>query len=1251
MFPNLSRNFLFQQLEDRRYYRFQAGFAALNLARIEKFSLITAIAVSVVVLLPNLFFGLFWPENKIEGFTSLLFLEVSAVCFMLLCYLAVRRVKEEKQLRPKLLLINAFIVVCLLHALLISLALNVSPLAVPVFLLTCCALMTSLYWPIRRVLLLIGLGQVLYFGLHYQLYQEPALFHTFLIGQLTFLLIFYTIGRTILNLKLRDFENEAKIEAQQAQLIANNQRLRMTEHALSSLNLSSHQGVFRLEGTKGITYVNDILASMMGFASAADLIQTGRSYTFIPQAELDAIALKVNQQGFVDGLEVEATRKNGSRLWLQISCSVRSDPQTGQLIYEGRATDISRKKKALQEALENAAKLEQAEKIANTGFYEIDISTTHFAYSAGYCAILEIENQESLCLNDHLDYLHPQDRQEARQILLQAIMRGEGYTLDYRVATPAGEWKYLTSKGRIIKNEKGKDFKILATVQDVTQLRQQQQALEQSQAIIRAAFDHNHHFGLYIFDTEYKILTYNQEGIRRTRRQHGVDLTKAKDMRSLLNPVAAETFIPAFKKALMGESVRFEYKHADSHHPETWNEIFVGPVRNAQEEVIGAIMMAADITARKQNEELLANLSLVASRTDNAVMISDRKYRVEWINEAFVRATGYSLEEIRGQYPREFMVSEATDGATLERLNNCLRRARPFSDEILLRNRKNEQKWVQLTINPVMNAGGTVERFVSVYTDLSERKAFEQELRKAKEVAEHSAEIKDYFLSTVSHELRTPLNAVIGLAYHLLQNNPRPDQFDDLNILKFSAENLLSLINDILDLSKIEAGKIKIERVQFNLRDILNSLKHTFRTQTKAKGLQFSLQLQENVPHELEGDPVRLIQIMTNLLSNAIKFTHVGQVTVIISATPLEGEQYLLTAEVKDTGIGIPENRLEAIFEKFEQANTSTAAYGGTGLGLAITKQLVELQQGRIWVNSRPGMGSTFGFSIPYRKTSKTDLKPLAYTFGTEPGKDLSKLHVLMAEDNLINQAVAGKFLLSWGIRYDVAENGKIALEMASEKAYDLLLMDLQMPEMDGFDATRQIRQLSSQDYSKTPIIAITAAGIVGIEDKLKEAGFTDMVLKPFKPESLLYKLNYYCPFTKQTKTAMHTPQATDNSETLLDLSGVYEVAGGDRAFLEELIGLYIRQFTEIPLEIRQATAARDRQQLRRIFHKLRPSVLMLKLDDMATLGENIHQLLHDEQTSMDTLHPLMENYMGMMDLLKNKLQQAEAEQPAEKHS
>ncbi|MBW3545088.1 MAG: PAS domain S-box protein, partial [Bacteroidetes bacterium] len=937
--------------------------------------------------------------------------------------------------------------------------------------------------------------------------------------------------------------------------------------------------------------------------------------------------------------------RDGSHFWMQFNCAVRTDEASGQLIYEGSAHDISNRKRALQEALQNAARLEQAEKIAHAGFYEIDISTSRITYSAGYCAILETVPKENICLNDHLAYVHPEDQPEARRVLLAAIMRGEGYSLNYRVADPHGGWKYLFSKGKVVQNDCGKDFKILSTVQDVTQLRLQQQALEQSQAIISTAFNNNNHFGIYIFDHDYRLLEFNQEGAQRLQQWQGITLQTGMDVRNTLSAAAAEVILPVFEKALAGENTHLEYKVQDVVPQDVWTEIFVGPIKNKQQEVIGALMMATDVTERKRNEVLLRNLSLVASHTDNAVMISDAKHRVAWVNEAFVRYTGYSLAEIKGRFPRDFMISEKTDAATLRQLNNSLRAGKPFSNEIQIYTRNKEHKWLQLTVNPVLNAKGEAEKFVSVYTDLTERKAFEQELHNAKEAAEHSAEIKEYFLSTVSHELRTPLNAVIGMAYHLLDNDPRADQADDLSILKFSAENLLNLINDILDLSKIEAGKIQIEHVQFNLRDILNSLKHSFQAQTAQKGLNFKLYLHDGVPHELEGDSARLIQIITNLLSNAIKFTHEGSVQVEIKAKEQPEEVYLLQIEVSDTGIGIPEEKLQLIFNKFEQASASTNyTYGGTGLGLAITKQLIELQGGRIWVKSTPGKGSCFSFTIPYKKSGKTDLQPLAYTYGIEPRKDLSRMHILMAEDNQINQAVAGKFLQSWGISYDIAMNGLEALAMARNKAYDLILMDLQMPEMDGFEATRSIRQLQSPSYSHVPILAITATGIPEIEKKLQDAGLNDMVLKPFKPETLLHKLNHYCPYMKESANGADKPINTD-LPSLPDLSGVLEVAGGDKSFLQELVGLYVRQFTEAPQDIRAAIPAQDRLQIRRIFHKLRPSIMMLKIEEMTALGDSIHQQLHDETIDFGTLQPQLEHFIAMMESLKQQLlQQAKAE-------
>ena len=1244
MLTSLSRKFLVQKLHDRRYKLFRAEFAALNLERVEKFSIITAVATTVFALLPNLAFWIFRPDLKLLNIPSLLFLEGSLTCFMLLFYTVARAEKGNSDVKKKILLVKAFISTALLHALLISLLVFEEPGAVPVFLLTCCSLMTCLYWPTRRLLLFIGLGEILFILSHQLLYDQGAIFYVYLMGQLVFLCIFCFISRTVLELKIRDFESAAKIDAQSEQIQAKNKRLRITEHALASLHKNNHPGIFRLESSKGFTYVNDHFAKMMGFASATELIMQGKAFTFISQHELDALARKLNQQGFAEGLEVEASRIDGSRFWMQFNCSVRADEGSGELIYEGSAQDISHQKKALQNALDNAAKLEQAEKVANAGFYEIDISTSRFSFSAGYCEILGITAQEDISLNDYLHYIHPQDRAEVRQVLLQAIMRGEGYSLDYRVKGQNEEWKHLISNGKVLQNDRGKDLKILGSVQDVSLLRQQQDALEQSQAIIRTAFNNNNHFGIYIFDHEFKILEFNQECARKLKQWLGIDLQKGADVRTTLRPVTAETFIPIFRKALAGESVHGEFMLMEGTPHEIWADVFVGPVRNAQDEVIGAVLMAADISARKRNETLLRNLSLVASHTDNAVMISDQKHRVEWVNEAFVRNTGYGLEEILGIFPKEFMVSEQTDPETLQQLNSCLRQGKPFNNEILLRNRNNEQKWVHLAINPVIGSGGEVEKFVSVYTDITERKIIEQELRSAKEAAEHSAEIKDYFLSTVSHELRTPLNAVIGLAYHLLENDPRPDQADDLSILKFSAENLLSLINDILDLSKIEAGKIQIEHVDFNLKDILNSLKHSFQAQTESKGLDFKLYLHDNVPHELEGDSVRLIQIITNLLSNAIKFTHQGIIQIEIKAEAKQKDWLMLEVEVTDSGIGIPEDKLQSIFNKFEQATSSTNyTYGGTGLGLAITKQLVEIQGGNIWVKSTEGKGSCFGFTIPYKRSAKTDLQPLAYTYRTDPQKDLSQLYILMAEDNQINQAVAGKFLQSWGICYDIAENGAEAVKMARLKAYDIILMDLQMPEMDGFEATHRIRNLQEHDYSQTAIIAITAAGIAGIEQKVTEAGLSDMVLKPFKPETLLNKLNQYCPYLKESLNGMHKPQ--NNPPLNLDLSGVLEVAGGDKSFLQELINLYIRQFTDTPVEIRSAVQEQDRLQLRRIFHKLRPSVLMLKIDEMTLLGESIHQQLHDETQSFSAIEPLLDKYIGQMESLKQKLQlQAEAE-------
>ncbi|HUS87046.1 MAG TPA: PAS domain S-box protein [Bacteroidales bacterium] len=388
-----------------------------------------------------------------------------------------------------------------------------------------------------------------------------------------------------------------------------------------------------------------------------------------------------------------------------------------------------------------------------------------------------------------------------------------------------------------------------------------------------------------------------------------------------------------------------------------------------------------------------------------------------------------------------------------------------------------------------------------------QRKKLMNNLILERQKAEEAGRLKQQFMSTMSHEIRTPLNEVIGITNLLLQGKPRGDQIEYIKTLRFSGNHLLTLVNDVLDYTKMESGIIVFEKIQFDLREFIGEFQRSYSFKSDSKTLDFRTNIDEELPSEIIGDSIRLNQVLSNLLSNAFKFTSKGIIELSVKLLGRNDKSAEIEFSVKDTGIGIPADKHDTIFESYTQASDDTTRkYGGTGLGLPICKRLLELQGSAINVESAPGKGSRFSFILRFAVGKVTSKKAIK-TQEEETYDGLSGKRILIAEDNKINFFVTSKFLTKWGARITHAENGKIALELLIDNEFDLVLMDLQMPVMDGIEATEKIRGSDDKKIAGIPVVALTAAIMSEHEDKIKGLKINDYILKPFKPKELYDKI------------------------------------------------------------------------------------------------------------------------------------------------
>lgn len=531
-----------------------------------------------------------------------------------------------------------------------------------------------------------------------------------------------------------------------------------------------------------------------------------------------------------------------------------------------------------------------------------------------------------------------------------------------------------------------------------------------------------------------------------------------------------------------------------------WLSIYNTVVFDDEGKVAVEVEIIIDITDKKNAEEELQLLSLVASKTDTGVNISDDNGNTTWINHSLEKLTGYTLTELQGLKLGDIVCKDESQLELIETSRKRANNKESYAIEVQAETKSGEPIWLSVSNTPIVNEKGNVERQIDLITDITQRKQVEKEMIDAREQALQLSTAKAMFLSVMSHEIRTPLNAVIGMAHLLLDNDPKPSQLNDLNILRFSAENLLHIINDILDLTKIETGNLELEEIPFSMKTLARDIVSSLHMNVSARGNKLELRCDESIPEFIKGDKTRLYQVLMNLLGNSIKFTKEGTITLSVKLEREDENKAVLYFEVKDTGIGIAAEKLTHIFEPFTQARTDIARiYGGTGLGLTITRKMLELYGADIHVESEEGKGTRFYFSITFEKA--LDYMPYVKTLGKVGAFAGKKL--LIVDDNEINALIAKRIFGKWELELDFATSGEEAIEKVKGTNYDLVFMDIKMPGIDGFETTRQIRQFEGDHFRELPIVALTASTLKDDHGKFAACGMNGHVLKPFKPDEM----------------------------------------------------------------------------------------------------------------------------------------------------